>query len=290
MRNKSRPSAQTVLAIVFLIICLLGYRGVRFLFLEKTQSLWNGENNLALAVIGKENFLFYFNQGQNRAIAVRIPKETLFLLGEGEYPLDSILRFEQYTQKRNFGAIAQLFSRYFALPIKGVIVDPNLSSYDFDLRLSTLFWKKTNLSFFDYLALKSRDYQLKGLNLREIDGEFGIINVRSEKSFRFDKEKIDSALRSYYLDPILRESNFHTKLVFPGPSSENSTYWSRLIANLGWKLADVEFSQPTEPANMCFLKEESPLEKFLENAFDCGISYDSHQNYSLILRVAKNKF
>lgn len=269
--RKKRKHNKTVFVILIIIFILLSLRALFYLFNEYRFSLWDKKSNFGIAVVGSDYLFVEINSSTQKIYIIKLPKNTKINTQKfgSNYTLEGIVKLGQIDSK-----IPDYFkssiSSFLAVPVDAFYKNPTLTFENFDLKLTDVIQKHTSLTIFDYFAIKNTGFKIQLIDLSKEIGQV-----------------LDQKLNVFFQDDYLNKQESLFKIITNQNNDINAKFYERLITNLGFKLADLEFDEKKSPKrNICIFKNQKQVLLSLKNIFSCDVQIDEGISFDVVLRLA----
>lgn len=259
MRKKHNNSA-TVRIIILLILAVLSFKIIAYFVEEYKNSVWKESTNLTIAVLGKDKLFVVFNTLSGKTYVIKIPGKTLMDKGPfaSAYSLDAVIKLGEIDKKKK-EYFKESLSRFFGAPVNAFYENSEMTLNGFDIKFTDVFFKKTDLSVFDYFKIKGKSFSV-----------------------------VKTALNNFFPDEIfqdkfLSDTPLYFKIFYN--NSSNLEYYKQIIENIGWKLSDFEREDFENTKNQCIFKNKHDFDDVIEEYFSCQKRYSSSINYDVVVHV-----
>lgn len=285
--KRKRKHNLAVIIILAIISVLLSLRLIFYFFNEYRSSLWDKKSNFGVVVLGKDYMFVEINNSTQKIYVIKIPKNIKIQSREfgNSYTLEGIVNLGQIDHKTQ-DYFKEAISSFFAVPVDSFYKNPILDFKNFDFKFSDFIQKNTDLTVFDYFAIKKTGYKIHKIDLdKEIKFEKHYFN--GEKQIFFDSDDIDRNFSVLFQDDYLNKQKLIFKIIASLKSESVVELYERLVTNLGFKLADLEFEEKNDlKKNTCFFKNQKRTPVVISNIFHCDTKIDESISYDVVLRLA----
>jgi hypothetical protein len=284
--KKQNKTNKTTFFIALLIFFLLFFRIIIFLIAQYKSSIWNGETNLAIAMRADGDYFVLLNNFQKKLYVISVPQNTVVnYQNSQEYTLNAIWELGKIDKNQN-SLYLKAMQSLFGYPVHVIYENENINLNNFDIRMSDIFFGKTNLSIFDYIKIKSKTYKIvKRSLLAYVKPK--TYKIRDEPRLLFDEAQLDNDLSNLYEDINLSNLGYRVQIQVLDNEQAQEESISRLVNNVGWKVADIKYIAGTKNQTQCVLKIKSKFEEMIKNIFECQVIYQNKSLYDLVIVAGK---
>lgn len=239
-----------------------------------------------MAFRAEGDYFVLLNNFQKKLYVIRIPRSTAInYQNSHDYTLDAIWQLGKIDKNKKSSYMRAMQS-LFGYPIRVLYENEKINLDSFDIKMTDIFAGRTNLNIFDYFLIKSKRYKVIKQSLSD-HVRPRIFKIKDETRLQFSEKQIDNELKNIFEDVELSNLGYRVQIKVLSAGETQKDEISRIIDNIGWKLANVEYVDRGTNKNQCILKTSNNSEELIKNMFECSIIVQDKSLYDLVIVVGQ---